>query len=325
MRDARNITGFRRSSSPAGDSELSPYAATLAARATAPATGRAYRADDAGWRRWLAARGLDPTAASLADYIAARAAGGSAVATLRRNLAGCLAAARAEGLALDSGPAAQVLRGAARSGSAGRGRGRARPITVPVLQAMIAALDADDGPDAARDRALLLAGWHGALRASEIVGLRWRCYRDHGALLGVTLTLEQSKGQRDGGAVEVPLVTAAEPRYCPLHALESLARGTGRDPEAHIFRARRGRRPGGPLTAATVSDVVRRYLALADVDDAGYSAHSLRAGYLTAAAAAGVSPHRLMEHSRHKSSKTLDVYVRDIRNLQDHPSLTIGI
>lgn len=304
---------------------MSPLARRLASEAEARQTARAYAADWRAFDAWLTVRRLPADGATLADYVAARAAGGIARATLKRNVSGILATARAAGDPIDGAAAARVVRGAARSGIAAYGRGRARPITARMLGSMLDAMDRADGADPVRDRALVLTGWHAALRASEIVGLHWHDYRHHGGLLGSTLSIRHSKGARTGDSVNVPIVATRDERYCPIRALDALPRPPGEGENAPIFTSTRGVRRGSQLTPESVSHIVRRWIRAAGMATHGFSAHSLRAGYITTAAAAGVPSYRLMEHSRHKSTVTLDHYVRDIKAMQDHPSRIIGL
>jgi len=49
-----------------------------------------------------------------------------------------------------------------------------------------------------------------------------------------------------------------------------------------------------------------------------YGGHSLRAGFLTAAARAGASVFKMCEVSRHKSMQVLADYVRDAELFRDH-------
>ena len=75
---------------------------------------------------------------------------------------------------------------------------------------------------------------------------------------------------------------------------------------------------GAALTAQSVSLVVKRRAAAAGYAAADFAAHSLRAGFLTSAAAAGASVWKMREVSRHKSVQTLSDYVRNADLLKDH-------
>ncbi len=60
------------------------------------------------------------------------------------------------------------------------------------------------------------------------------------------------------------------------------------------------------------------YIAKLGLDPKQYGAHSLRAGFLTSAAARGASIFRMMDISRHKSVDTLRGYIREADAFKDN-------
>src|ERR1700720_4477123 len=72
------------------------------------------------------------------------------------------------------------------------------------------------------------------------------------------------------------------------------------------------------LTDRSVANVVKEYAGRAGFDAAIFSAHSLRSGFLTSAAAKGASIFKMMDQSGHKSIDTLRGYVRDAELFKDH-------
>ena len=67
-----------------------------------------------------------------------------------------------------------------------------------------------------------------------------------------------------------------------------------------------------------MADVVKRHVSQLGLDPAAFGGHSLRAGFLTSAAAKGASIFKMMDTSRHKSVDTLRGYVRDAELFRDH-------
>ena len=57
--------------------------------------------------------------------------------------------------------------------------------------------------------------------------------------------------------------------------------------------------------------VIKRAVAAAGMESTHYSGHSLRSGLITSAAQAGVSLHKIMEQSGHRSVQTVTRYIRD--------------
>jgi integrase len=169
-----------------------------------------------------------------------------------------------------------------------RTKGRAQREAKPLLRDdLLLVLDAmGDSIKDIRDRALLLIGFAGALRRSELVGL------DVGDIehvrQGIILHVRRSKTDQDseGRKSGIPY---GRTRWCPVAALDAWLTASG-IAEGAIFRPvdRHGRMHGARLSGEAVSLVVRERVAAAGLDPAPFSGHSLRAGLATSAAQAGV-------------------------------------
>jgi hypothetical protein len=72
------------------------------------------------------------------------------------------------------------------------------------------------------------------------------------------------------------------------------------------------------LSAKTVAELAKCYAQRAGLKASDFSAHSLRSGFLTSAAARGASIFKMMDVSRHKTVETLRGYVRDAEIFRDH-------
>jgi site-specific recombinase XerD len=72
------------------------------------------------------------------------------------------------------------------------------------------------------------------------------------------------------------------------------------------------------LTDQSVSDIVKEHAERLRLDPKQFAGHSLRAGFLTCAAARGASIFKMMDVSRHRSVDTLRGYVRDAELFKDH-------
>lgn len=296
-----------------------------AAKARAPATTRAYAAD---WRRWEAhceRIGAAPEGAAghLRGYLAMRADEGAAVATIARAASGIRAGYKERGWPAPEGAIEAAVQGI-KNDRAGERPDQARPLLACDMRAIFRAFPERRGLADRRDAALLALGWQAALRRSEIVALDWRDFAEFPA---AAIWLRRTKGERTGAAVSIPVIGADEAAACPIRTLRALARAYARvdgDWRARpIFRRLTPRGGLAPkrLSAQSVTLIVRRRARAAGLDVDGVSAHSLRAGMLTAAALSGASTHRLKVHSRHKQTATLDTYIRDIERAKDHPAI----
>jgi len=283
-------------------------AAQHALNALAPATRRAYAVDWADFETWCRAHrlvALPARPATVGLFLTARAPA-LKLATLKRRLAAIVTRHRLIGGHLDCRHPAirDVLAGIRRWRGADSSSKQA--LSPRELRALLRV--APMGLRGARDRALLLIGFAGALRRSEIVAL------DRDALQvsrrGVALTIRRSKADPLGTGYIIGIPRGRNPGTCPVRALTGwlAAAAIRRGP---VFRGidRHGRMLGR-LSDKGVARVVKRCAAAAGLDAADFSGHSLRSGFATSAAAAGADLAAIMNQTRHRSAQTARGYVQ---------------
>ena len=270
----------------------------------APATRRAYRSDIDHFVAWGGT--IPATDAQLAAYVAAHAAT-LKVATLVRRLAAISVAH--EALKAPNPVGSPLVRATLRGirrvhGVAQR---QARPLLREELFATLAAMR--DRPKDVRDRALLLLGFAGGFRRSELCALNHEDF--HPVRQGLIVSIRRSKTDQEGTGrkVGIPLGRTA---HCPVTAVERWIATTtpGSRP---LFRPidRHGRISAARLSGDAVSLIVRERVAAAGFEPSGYSGHSLRAGFATSAAAAGVQSWKIRQQTGHASDAMLMRYIRD--------------
>ncbi len=208
---------------------------------------------------------------------------------------------------------ADVLSGARRSYA--RPPRRKAAADGAVLAQVLAALTGED-LRAVRDRAVLVFGMACCLRRSELVALEVADLER--VPEGLRVTVRRSKTDQEGRGAVVAVPEGRQLR--PVAALEAWLRAAGVT-EGPVFR--RLSRDGARATAEPMSDravarVVQARVAAAGLDPVAFGGHSLRAGFVTAAAP-GASAFRMREVSRHKSIQVLADYVRTARAFEDHP------
>jgi integrase len=276
-------------------------------------TRKAYLSDLDAFERWGGS--IPSSAETVAAYLAARA-DTLAVATLVRHLASVSKAHEARGL---PNPTRSELVRATMRGIK-RTRGCAQREAKPLLRDdLLLVLDAtgEELKDI-RDRALLLVGFAGALRRSELVGL------DVGDIehvrQGIVLHLRRSKTDQDGQGRKIG-IPFGRTRRCPVAALDFWLTASGIT-EGAVFRPvdRHGRMHATRLSAEAVSLVLRERVAAVGLEPAPYSGHSLRAGLATSAAQAGVATWRIRQQTGHASDAMLGRYIRDGQLFTENPS-----
>jgi len=280
-----------------------PQVAGFLAASLAESTTMAYRADLAHFVSW---GGCIPASPDLvAKYLAAHA-DALAPATLVRRLASISKAHRVAGLPTPA--AAEIVRATLRGIK--RARRTAQRQAAPLLRDDLGLVvdRMDDSVKAARDRALLLMGFAGALRRAELVALN---VADLDRVKqGIVLHLRRSKTDQEGHGETIG-IPFGRTRWCPVTALDRWLSRAGIS-GGPIFRPvdRHGRIPEARLSAEAVSCVVKKRVAAAGFEPAGYSGHSLRSGFATSAAQAGIATWIIRRQTRHASDAMLARYIR---------------
>jgi integrase len=166
---------------------------------------------------------------------------------------------------------------------------------------------------AARDKALLLIGFAGAFRRSELVALTVEDLTPHETGLDVLLRRSKTDQEGQGRTVFIPYAKGAR---CPVRALTSWLDIAGIT-EGYLFRAvsRYDRISARALSAQSVALIVKSAVrrSQGDAAAASSSGHSLRAGYCTQAAMAGLAAWQIKETSGHRSDATLSKYIRPVQ------------
>jgi integrase len=204
----------------------------------------------------------------------------------------------------------------------GTAQRQVRPVTVPELRTMLEGLGTD--PAGCRDRALLLLGFAGALRRSELVGLDMADVTE--GTDGLTVRLRRSKTDQEGAGRTVGIPFGSNPVTCPVRAwrawleLSSITEGAAFRPvdrHGHIGATR--------LSPPAVALVLKRHAARAGLDPDEVAGHSLRAGLATSAAAAGVPERVIAEQTGHKGTAMLRRYIREGSLFRENAAGAVGL
>ncbi|MBO2033937.1 tyrosine-type recombinase/integrase [Siccationidurans ginsengisoli] len=244
---------------------------------------------------------------TVAGYVSQMADRGLKLATIRRHVA---AIAKLHQLAGQPSPTAHealhvVLDGITRV--IGKRQRQAAAFTVAELKQAVRAMDLTT-PTGLRDRALLLLGFAGAFRRSELVALNVEDVELTRQAL--VIHMRRSKTNQFGEEEDKAVFYAPGADYCPVRAVQDWLAVLNRPAGPLFTRMSRGNnaraaQPGkARLSDQSVNDLVQRHLG------PGYTAHSLRASFVTIAVEAGQSNKAIKNQTKQKTDAMIERYAR---------------
>lgn len=288
------------------------------------ATKRAYRSDWAGFARWCASQVLEAMPAdpiTVARYLSAHG-GALKPSSLQRKLASISIAHKSAGYAspCSSEIVQSVLRGIRRTH--GSAQTKKVPVRVADLRKGLESLGST--PIAIRDRALVLLGYAGGFRRAELAALAASDVQE--VPEGLIVTVRRSKTDQEGHGHRKAIPYGSRMETCPVRALRAWreAAGIGGGP---LFRRvlKGGRLTGEPITPKAVSIVVKRLAPAMGLDADAVGGHSLRAGLVTDAFAAGVPEAVIMEQTGHRSHQVMAGYRREANLFKQNAAAAVGL
>lgn len=279
----------------------------------APNSRRAYAADLKRFLEW--GGGVPSSDINIAEYLADHVDTHS-TSSIVRWLTSLSKAHRALGVEdpTRSELVRSVLRGLRRrNGSKAK---QAKPLLSKTLCEMLDFMG--EGAKSIRDRAILLLGFAGGFRRSELVGLDYTDIEFVHA--GIIVTIRKSKTDQFGigRTIGIPY---AKGRHCPVLALQQWLRCSDVI-EGPLFRPinRYGHIRSLRLSGEAVSLIVRARLAAIGIEPTGYSGHSLRSGFATSAAQAGASFCKIRAQTGHTSDGMLARYIHNAELFANNPA-----
>ena len=264
-------------------------------------TWRAYQSDLRHFGAWCERRGLvalpaDPDTVRL--YLVDHA-GSLAISTLRRRLSAISEAHQAAQLSNPTiSPAVRFAWEGMRRTHGSSPRAKEAAIT-EVVAAMVKPLG--KALIDVRDRAVLLIGFAGAMRRSELSALDAAGVAETGE--GLRIGVGRSKTDQEGGGATVGITYGSNPPTCHVRAWRAWVEAAG----------------------------IAEGPALDHAGDAAglapelFSGHSLRSGFATTAARAGVAEHKIMRQGRWTTSQAMRGYIQEGELFVDNPSAKLGL
>ena len=171
-----------------------------------------------------------------------------------------------------------------------------KPILINDLKLIIKAIDKKK----IRDKALILIGFAGGFRRSELVNID---YNDLEFVPeGVKILIKRSKTDQsgEGNIKAIPYLDNQE--FCPVIALKNFINVKFENlKDGKIFN----------LSDKSVALIIKRYAEKAGLDSTKYAGHSLRSGFATTAAEFGAEERNIMAMTGHKTTQMVRRYIHE--------------
>tara|TARA_B100000902_G_C27301135_1_gene912864 strand:- start:1851 stop:2756 length:906 start_codon:yes stop_codon:yes gene_type:complete len=171
-----------------------------------------------------------------------------------------------------------------------------KPILINELKMIIKVIDKEK----IRDKALILIGFAGGFRRSELVNIN---YEDIDFVNeGLKILIRRSKTDQSGeGAIKaIPYFDNQE--FCPVVSLKIYIKEKfSNKKDGKVF----------DISDKSVALIIKKYAEKAGLDPSKYAGHSLRSGFATTAAEFGAEERNIMAMTGHKTTQMVRRYIHE--------------
>ena len=175
-----------------------------------------------------------------------------------------------------------------------------KPLLINDLKILINAIDQSNEKDKRkiRDKALILIGFSGGFRRSELVDIE---YEDLEFVSeGVKIFVKRSKTDQSGEGMTKAIPYFDNENFCPVIALKNWI---------EIFDLKKSRIFN--ISDKSVALIIKKYANYAGLDSHRYAGHSLRSGFATSTAESGAEERNIMAMTGHKSTEMVRRYIKE--------------
>ena len=265
-------------------------------------TLRAYQSDYNDFSLFCSKNGFQamPTEPKILSLYITHLASYSKFSTLKRRLASISIIHKTKGHYIDTKHPIIVenLMGIKRTnGSNQKGK---KPLLINDLRLLIQAIDESKEKNIRkiRDKALVLIGFSGGFRRSELVNIE---YEDIEFVEeGVKIFVKRSKTDQSGEGMTKAIPYFENINFCPVKALKKWVVDAELK-DGKIFN----------ISDKNVALIIKKYANYAGLDAYRYAGHSLRSGFATSTAESGAEERNIMAMTGHKSTEMVRRYIKE--------------
>jgi len=175
-----------------------------------------------------------------------------------------------------------------------------KPILISDLKEIINAIDKSNLSylRKLRDKSLILTGFAGGFRRSELVNIDIEDIEFVSE--GLKIFVKRSKTDQSGEGMTKGIPYFVNENYCPVKNLKNWI-NQGNLKEGKIY----------DLSDKSVSLIIKKFARIAGLNETKYSGHSLRSGFATATAQSGAEERDIMSMTGHKTTQMVRRYIKD--------------
>jgi site-specific recombinase XerD len=183
------------------------------------------------------------------------------------------------------------------------------PILINELKEIINIIDKSqkDEVKKARDKALILIGFSGGFRRSELVSIEFEDLEF--TKEGLKIFIKRSKTDQSGEGMIKAIPYFKDKNFCPVISLKKWIEINKKKQNTLVFN----------ISDKMVSILIKKYLLKAGFDPKNYSGHSLRSGFATVAAESGAEERNIMLMTGHKSTQMIRRYIKETNLFKNNP------
>ena len=265
-------------------------------------TLRAYQADFRDFSIFCSKNGFNsiPTEPKILSLYLTHLSATSKFSTLKRRIASISVVHKMKGHYLDTKHpiVMENLHGIRRAkGTKQLGK---KPILINDLKSIINAIDEFNKIEKKklRDKAILLVGFSGGFRRSELVEIE---YDDVEFVSeGVKIFIKRSKTDQSGEGMIKAIPYFENKNFCPVVNLKKWI-DYSVIKSGKIFN----------ISDKSVALIIKKYASLSGLDPNKYGGHSLRSGFATSTAESGAEERNIMAMTGHKTTQMVRRYIKD--------------
>jgi site-specific recombinase XerD len=184
-----------------------------------------------------------------------------------------------------------------------------KPILINELKEIIKTIESTEKNEIKRirNKALILVGFAGGFRRSELVNIKLDDLEF--TKEGLKIFIQRSKTDQSGEGMTKAIPYFKNKNLCPVISIKNWIEIIKNKTNSLVF----------DISDKLVAVLIKKYLQIAGFDKTKYSGHSLRSGFATVAADHGADEKSIMNMTGHKTSSMVRRYIKETNLFKNNP------